>query len=108
MGKSSEQPEKFTVDRLPAVTVQIRSLVERAKGLGIGPQVLDVLERIVDKLESMPLEWGDPMYATKQPGGLVLRGVLFPFVVQYVTFPQQRVVCILNVGIFPRHPLDAV
>jgi hypothetical protein len=107
MADSSGQPEKYTVDRLPDVTVEIRRLVGRAKHLGTGPQVLDALEAIVAKLETMPLEWGDPEYATKQPGGLVLHGVLFPFIVQYVTFPQQRVVCILKIRAFPRHPLEA-
>ena len=107
MVESSEQPKRYTVDRLPGVTLQIRRLVGRAKQLGIGPQVLDTLETIVQKLETMPLEWGDPEYATKQGGGLVLHGVQSPFIVQYVTFEQQRVVCILKLRVFPRHPLEA-
>jgi hypothetical protein len=102
----SEQPDRYTVDRLPAVTEQIRQVVGRAKQLGIGLQVLDALESIVARLETMPLEWGDPEYATKQEGGLVLHGILFPFIVTYVTFEKQRVVCILKIRVFPRHPLD--
>src|SRR2546423_557284 len=104
---SSEEPDNYAVDRLPDVTVQIRRLVGRAKQLGIGPAVLDALETIVAKLETMPLAWGDPEYATKQAGGLVLHGLLFPFIVQYVTFEQQRVVCILKIRVFPGHPLEA-
>src|SRR5262249_35520594 len=80
MEASSEQPAKYTVDRLPDVTVQIRRFVSRAKPLGLGPAVLDALETIVAKLETMPLEWGDPEYATKQAGGLVLHGLQFPFI----------------------------
>ncbi len=106
MLESSEQPAKYTVDRLPDVTVQIRRLVERAKHLGLGPQVLDALETIVAKLETMPLQWGDPEYATKKGGGTVLHGLLFPFIVRYVTFETQRVVCILKIRVFPRHPLE--
>src|SRR5205823_701742 len=98
---------RYSVDRLPAVTVAIRRLVERAKQLGMGPLVLNALETIVAKLETMPLEWGDPEYVTKQGGGLVLHGLLFPFIVQYVAFEQQRVVCILKLRVFPRHPLEA-
>ncbi len=86
MVESSEEPHKYTVDRLPDVTLQIRRLVGRAKQLGMGPAVLDALETIVAKLETFPLEWGDPEYATKQAGGLVLLGLQFPFIVQYVTF----------------------
>ena len=74
MAGPSEQPDRYTVDRLPDVTVQIRRLVERAKQLGMGSQVLDALEAIVEKLETMPLEWGEPKYATRQAGGLVLHG----------------------------------
>jgi hypothetical protein len=106
MVESSEQPRRYTVDRLPSVTEQIRRLVGRAKQLGIGSQVLDTLESIVEKLETMPLEWGDPEYATKHGGGLVLHGIQSPFIVQYVTFEQQRVVCILKLLVFPRHPLQ--
>jgi hypothetical protein len=102
----SEQPIRYTVDRLPEVTVQIRQFVERAKHLGMGPQVLNALETIVGKLETMPLEWGDPLYATKHGGGLVLHGILLPFSVHYVTFQQQSVVCILKIAVFPRNPLD--
>jgi hypothetical protein len=71
----------------------------------MGPQILDTLEAIVARLENGPLEWGDPEYATKHGGGLVLHGLAFPFIVQYVTFPPHRVVCILNIKVFPRHPL---
>jgi hypothetical protein len=65
MVEPSEQPKKYTVDRLPDVTVQIRRLVGRAKQLGIGQAVLDALEAIVGRLETTPLGWGDPEYATK-------------------------------------------
>ena len=80
-------------------------LVGRAKQLDMAPQVFDALQRIVEKLETVPLEWGDPEYSTKQAGGLVLHGLQFPFIVQYVTFQQQRVVCILKIRVFPGHPL---
>jgi hypothetical protein len=82
MATPTEPPDKFTVDRLPVVTLQIRRFVERAKQLGMGRQVLDALEAIVSKLELMPLQWGDPQYATKHGGGQVLRGLQSPFIVQ--------------------------
>src|SRR5437868_649476 len=99
---SFEQPGPYKVDRLPAVTEQIRTYFERAKQMNSGLQVLNALESIVRKLETAPLDWGDPQYRTKQGGGLVLQGVLFPFVVQYVAFEQQRVICILKIAVFPR------
>jgi hypothetical protein len=103
----SDQPAKYTVDRLPAVTVHIRRLLAKAKQLDIGPQVLDAFETIVTKLETMPFEWGDPEYATKHAGGLVLHGLLRPFCVQYVAYERQRVVCILKISVFRGHPLEA-
>jgi hypothetical protein len=102
----SSEPVKYTVDRLASVTVDIRHFVERAKRLGMAAEVLDSLEAIVAKLETMPLKWGDPEYATKQAGGLVLHALHAPFVVRYVTFEQQRVVCILKLRILPGHPLE--
>ena len=107
MVESSEPPGKYIVDRLPAVTVQIRQFIERAIKLGTGEQVLDVIQHIVQNLETRPLEWGDPEYATKHGGGLVLHGIQFPFIVRYVTFQRERVVCILKLKVFPRHPLDS-
>jgi hypothetical protein len=37
----------------------------------------------------------------------VLRGLYIPFVVQYVVFPQHRVVCILKIRVYPGHPLQS-
>jgi hypothetical protein len=71
MAPSADQPDKYTVDRLPGVTSEIQRLVARAKELGTARQVLDALETIISKLETLPLEWGDPAYATRQGGGLV-------------------------------------
>jgi hypothetical protein len=107
MAESLPQPSNYTVDRLPEVTEQIRQVVARAKGQGHGAQVLDALEWIVSQLETRPLEWGDPEYATKHAGGLVQHGLHYPFIVQYVAFEQQRVVCILKIKVFPRHPLES-
>jgi|GEM_PF-4507795 len=106
MPASSQQPDKFKVDRLSSVTLQIQQLVEKAKRLGMGRQILDVLESIVEKLETNPMDWGDPEYATKQPGGVVLHGVHFPLIVHYAAFEQERVVCILDIRAFPRHALE--
>jgi hypothetical protein len=107
MADSAEQPARYSVDRLPAVTDQIRRYVARGKQLGLGREVLDALEDIVDSLEARPLEWGDPLYATKLEGGRVLRGMRFPFIVQYVAYQEPRVVCILKLRAFPHHPLEA-
>ena len=43
MAEPFEEPRKYTVDRLPRVTKQIRELVGRAQRLGIGPSVPGML-----------------------------------------------------------------
>jgi hypothetical protein len=106
MPASSEPPGKFTVDRLPLVTVQVHQLGNKAKSLGMTRQVLDAFEAILARLETRPLEWGDPEYTTKHPGGLVLHGLYFPFIVHYVVYEQERIVCILDISVFPGHPLE--
>jgi hypothetical protein len=102
---SSEQPEHFTVDRLPRVTSAIRKFASKAKELGQAKEILDVFKQIVSKLESQPLEWGDPLFATKQQNGVVFHGLHSPFIVRYVVFESKRFVCILDIKAFPRHPL---
>src|SRR5262245_9583127 len=101
MPTPSELPERFLVDRLPGISEQIRHIVDRAKALGIGDSVLDVLEAVVARLETMPIEWGDPEYATKLAGGIVSHAILSPFFIQYVTFEKQRIVCILKIRVLP-------
>jgi hypothetical protein len=107
MPKSSDESGRHTVAYMPEVTVEMRRLVVRGKQLGIGSAIVDALLTIVRKLQTMPLEWGDPLYATKQTGGLVLRGFFSPLFVEYVAFEQERVVCMLKIHVFPGHPLES-
>ena len=99
--------EPYFVTHMPAVTERIRRLAVHAKKLGLDSLLLDTLVTVVEKLETIPLQWGDPLYATKHSGGLVLRGVLFPFTVQYAAYEQERTICILDIRVFPRHPLES-
>lgn len=105
MAEPSPPSGRYVVDRLAEVTQQIQRFVTRAKELGMGHEVLNAFVAILDKLETTPLEWGDPEYATKTHGGMVMHGVFFPFIVRYVAFERDRVVCILRIGVLSRHPL---
>ena len=87
----------FTVDRLPHVNQQIRTLAERAKARGLLGLYLDSLRKVVSNLEDRPLEWGDPEYHTKQPGGLVCHGTADPLLVRFVVFELQQVVVIIDI-----------
>jgi len=105
MAQSSEESESYSVDRLAEVSEFIIQLGARAKKLGMARGARDALAEIVAKLEATPLQWGDPLYATKHAGGMVLQGLWSPFIVRYVAFEAERIVCILKIRVFPGHPL---
>jgi hypothetical protein len=46
--------------------------------------------------------------ASRHPGGFVLRGLHFPPIVRYAAFERERAVIILDLRVFPGHPLGGV
>jgi hypothetical protein len=60
----------------------------------------------MDHLENRPLEWGDPEYHTKQPGGLVCHGIIDPLFVRFVVYEAQKVVVIINLTPLATSPLS--
>jgi hypothetical protein len=107
MPDDAEQAGPYKVGRLAVVNEQIRQLGQRAKVLGLRQEVNDALLAVLAKLETEPLTWGDPQYATRHPGGFVLRGLHFPFIVRYAAFERERAVILLDLRVFPGHPLGA-
>ena len=105
MPDNVQEPRPYKVGRLALVNEQIRQIGHRAKPLGMRQEIEDVLLAVVAKLETEPLTWGDPQYATRHPGGLVLRGLHFPLIVRYAAFEHERAVIILDMRVFPGHPL---
>jgi hypothetical protein len=59
------------------------------------------LKEILSRLRKAPVEWGDPQYHTKKLGGLVYRGFHPPFVVHFVVYEMEHVVCILKIRFLP-------
>jgi hypothetical protein len=105
MPDPAEQSRPYKVGRLAVVNEQIRQIGQRANRLGMRQEVEDALLAVVAKLETEPLTWGDPEYATRQPGGLVLRGLHFPLIVRYAAFEHEHAVIILDLRVFPGQPL---
>jgi hypothetical protein len=66
---------------------------------------VDALAEILDQLRARPLEWGDPLYKTKTPGGVVLRGVAYPLRIHYVVFESLNRVLIFDMAPLPHSPL---
>ena len=76
MASSSDVP--FKVDRVPAVTEEIRKLAKRAKEAGILPELMSALKEVERQLRTNPVEWGDPQYSTKKKGGMVCHVIVPP------------------------------
>jgi hypothetical protein len=92
-------PQGFRVDRVPEVNRQVRALGEEAARRGLRAEYLAALRRIVQRLQTDPVEWGEPEYHTALPGGLVCRGVVDPVCVQYAIYAEERAVLILNLSL---------
>jgi hypothetical protein len=95
----------FKVDRMAAVDQQLQELGKRAKARRIGEAYIDALQTMMNNLANRPLEWGDPEYHTKLPGGLVCHGLAWPLCVRFAVYEALQVVIILNIEPFPRSPL---
>lgn len=95
----------FKVDRMPAVNQQIRELAERAKARRIWHAYVDALKNMIDHLANNPLDWGDPEYRTKTPGGVVCHGISWPLCVHFTVFESRQVVIISDITPLPTSPL---
>src|SRR5437764_7570671 len=95
----------FKVDRMAPVSQQLRELAKRAKARRIREAYLDALDTMMMNLTNRPLEWGDPHYHTKLPGGLVCQGLAWPLCVRFAIYEALQVVIILDISPFPKSPL---
>ena len=102
----AEKNPGYKVDFLPAVKEAMLDLAARAAATGIREDYVQAWRSIIDQLRTRPLEWGDPDWGTRKPGGIVYHGLLRPLLhVQYVVFEAERYVCILNINPLSHSPL---
>jgi len=87
----------FTIDRFHHVNQQICDLAQKATTLGIRQTYVDTLHMALDHLENHPLDWGDPEYHTKEPGGLVCHGIVGPLFFRFVVYETQKIVIICDI-----------
>jgi hypothetical protein len=92
-----ELPPGYRVLHMPGVATQIRDLVRSIDDEPSQRELLDKLTSIAQGLASNPSAFGEPLYNTRLPGGLVCVAYLAPVVLHYVVFEQQRVVYISDV-----------
>jgi hypothetical protein len=67
----------YKVDRTPGVNQQMHELAERAKARRIRNAYADALREMLARLQNGPLEWGDPEYNAKHPGGVFCHGIIW-------------------------------
>ena len=96
----------YKVDFLPAVKEALLRLGDRAAAAGLHREYVRAVRAIIDRLRTRPLEWGDPLWRTHKPGGMVYQGNVDPLLVRYVVYEHQRYVCILKIMPVPRSRLD--
>jgi hypothetical protein len=103
---ASDPGAPYRVERLPRVDAQIRACAQQARTAGIRPQYLHALKESIRMLETQALQWGDPEYHTRHPGGIVYHAVFPPVFIHYVAYEQERKVCILDVKLLGPPPAD--
>jgi hypothetical protein len=98
----------FKVDRMPAVNRQLRELAKRAKARRIHNSFGDALQHMLVRLQTAPLEWGDPEYNAHHPGGLFCHAVVWPLFVRFAVYPIEETVIIFDITPLPNtHVVDS-
>src|SRR5215216_5065429 len=87
----------FQITKFPNVDVQLRTLAKRAAEKGIYQAFSSAVARVNEHLKTRPLEWGDPSYNTKHPGGIVCHGMEMSLMVHFAVYEAEQVVCILDI-----------
>jgi hypothetical protein len=98
---TGDDAHKYRVDRLVAVTEQIRELAAKSAEKGRQLDFLEILKSILAELTNKPLEWGDPEYRTRKKGGIVCHRARPPWFVRFAVFEEERVVMILKIKALP-------
>jgi hypothetical protein len=75
----------------------LRTLADEAKAQGKQFSLVDILKTAMKHLTRNPTEWGEPSHKTRKTGGMVYTGLSRPISVQYVTYPDEKLVVILDV-----------
>jgi hypothetical protein len=97
---------QYRIDQTRRVVKEIRNLTARATALGIRQEFFQAWHSIIEQLRSRPVEWGDPQWRIRKPGGSVCHGIASPLFVQFVVYEEERAVCILAVKAVPGSALD--
>src|SRR5438045_3812154 len=94
---SANGARRFKVARLPKAKAQIDALRTRAAAVGMARDLARARRGVMHWLEDMAAQWGEPLYRTKLPGGMVRLGGAEGLSVQNIVYEEKRVVLIHSV-----------
>src|SRR5881409_3753898 len=87
-------PQPFKVIRSEKVRQELQQSCASAKQMGLANQCAEALERIEEKLQNNPTQWGDPLFDLSHLGLRVYRGWHSMFLVHYGVDLTRRVVIV--------------
>lgn len=84
--------QDYRLGHVKQVPQQIRELSRRAERNDIKDLYNEALQIIVEKLETVPSEFGDPIHHAKKQGATVRVAIIEPVSITYVVYEPERVV----------------
>jgi hypothetical protein len=97
-------PQPYRLDAMPAARRQLRELSINAIESGFAKLLTGALQEMMQKLQTDPINWGDPEYHPKKQGSCVYHRACDPLFVKYVVYEPERVVLVLEVRRLPKSP----
>ncbi len=96
---AGESPYRLSSSK--RVNDAFRALYRRACELGLEEKFLAAAKRIVDRLRSDPLEFGEARYRYRRVKAQVRIASVSPLIVHYAVHEQERIVFIKEIDSFP-------
>src|SRR5437660_1281442 len=95
MNESRNVPDPYRVAYSERVRNELKSLIARAKGRGLGQQVLAALKELDYRLHIYP-QFGQPLFDLKLEGAQVWIATVPPLTIKYVLDEKQRAVMVIQ------------
>ena len=81
---------EYRVICVPKAERQIRELKAKSRSSTERQDLIAMLAEVNRKLNTQPLDWGDPERRTKKPGGIYCHGIHSKLIVQYAVLELER------------------
>jgi hypothetical protein len=99
-------PDQYTVSYSEKVQAELRTLLLRARGRGLGEEVLDAVKELDRRLKIYP-QFGQPLRNLNLEPAQLWIGVVEPLVAQYFLDEDRRLVIVsLPISVLPNTGLD--